>query len=562
MRQEARPLVASATSVAGARVPDYLGAGHRHVQPARPRQQPRQPAQRCQRAPERRATTRCSAANALRRGLRAGERVGRRPRRRPRRARRQLDRQDRDRVARGGPRGCDLREPRQGRGAHRVQGARRRPSRPATSSPRSRRASSPTPARTVTSDQLAALVDTVPGAAGAGVAAHRRRRVAGRGGRGGRVRARRPAPVEAPQQGRLRQPGDLPRPHVTAFNACVETSVVATRRTRHTASEAQRRTVELDPGRAGCDRRPTSRSTRPSVVLATLTAGRRRRTSTSMPSETRSSIASRQMLDDADRASRDRQRGLERGRPVMARSGLASQPSDGRLPMRVRLACRRADRQSGVDPVGESARVGTDEVARLVAGIEDRCRSIGQYGSAVRRIGRRATPSSCHRQTGRALIDTYRSTRHPSRRRVAEPMWSSCEMGVHDDGRRQPAPEAGRREPFEPRQLTGRSRTPAEVLGVAQRTDRRARRALESRRRTPARRQTRSCHRSTPRRRQPVEARDVARVTMSGKKKLRAGSLTSLASHDRGQPDVADLPLPAVLSHAGCSVSHRFTVVA
>ena len=65
------------------------------------------------------------AASALRRGLRAGEHVDRRPRRRPRRARRQLDRQDRDRGARGRSRGCDLRQPRQGRRADRIQGSRR-----------------------------------------------------------------------------------------------------------------------------------------------------------------------------------------------------------------------------------------------------------------------------------------------------------------------------------------------------------------------------------------------------------------------------------------------------
>ena len=64
-------------------------------------------------------------ANALRRGLRAGERGRRAAHRRPRGAGRQLRRQDRDRVARRGPRGRDLRQPRQGRGADRVQGAGR-----------------------------------------------------------------------------------------------------------------------------------------------------------------------------------------------------------------------------------------------------------------------------------------------------------------------------------------------------------------------------------------------------------------------------------------------------
>ena len=62
-------------------------------------------------------------ANALRRGLRAGERVGRAAGVRPRRARRVDERQDRDRVARRRPRRRDPREPRQGRRAHRVQGA-------------------------------------------------------------------------------------------------------------------------------------------------------------------------------------------------------------------------------------------------------------------------------------------------------------------------------------------------------------------------------------------------------------------------------------------------------
>ena len=57
-------------------------------------------------------------------------------------------RQDRDRVARGGPRRRDPREPRQGRGAHRVQGAGHARSGARRRSPRSRRASSPTPART------------------------------------------------------------------------------------------------------------------------------------------------------------------------------------------------------------------------------------------------------------------------------------------------------------------------------------------------------------------------------------------------------------------------------
>ena len=55
-------------------VPEYLGAGDRHVQPPGPGEQSRQPAQRCERAPER-ANHEVLAANALRRGLRAGERV-------------------------------------------------------------------------------------------------------------------------------------------------------------------------------------------------------------------------------------------------------------------------------------------------------------------------------------------------------------------------------------------------------------------------------------------------------------------------------------------------------
>ena len=65
----------------------------------------------------------------------------------------------------------------------------------------------------VTSAQLAGLRRHRARVADAGAPSHRRRRVTGRGRRGRRVRARRPAPVEAPQQGRLRQPGDLPRPH-------------------------------------------------------------------------------------------------------------------------------------------------------------------------------------------------------------------------------------------------------------------------------------------------------------------------------------------------------------
>ena len=121
--------------------------GDHDDQPPGPGQHPRQPAQRRQRAPVgdelrgrvgQRAAPRAAGRRARRRA--AG--------RRPRGAGGQLRRQDRDRVARRGSRGRDLRQPRQGRRADRVQGARARPSRPATSSPRSRRASSPTPART------------------------------------------------------------------------------------------------------------------------------------------------------------------------------------------------------------------------------------------------------------------------------------------------------------------------------------------------------------------------------------------------------------------------------
>ena len=62
------------------------------------------------------------------------------PHQRPRGAARVDDGQDRDRVARGGPRRADRREPREGGGAHRVQGAASRRSASARSSPPSRRA--------------------------------------------------------------------------------------------------------------------------------------------------------------------------------------------------------------------------------------------------------------------------------------------------------------------------------------------------------------------------------------------------------------------------------------
>ena len=62
------------------------------------------------------------AANALRRALRSGERVVVPRDRRPRGAGGQLGRQDRDRVTRRRSRRCDLREPREGRRAHRLQG--------------------------------------------------------------------------------------------------------------------------------------------------------------------------------------------------------------------------------------------------------------------------------------------------------------------------------------------------------------------------------------------------------------------------------------------------------
>ena len=62
-------------------------------------------------------------ANAARRALRHGEKDVAPARQRPRGAARVDDGQDRDRVARGGPRRADRGEPREGGGAHGVQGA-------------------------------------------------------------------------------------------------------------------------------------------------------------------------------------------------------------------------------------------------------------------------------------------------------------------------------------------------------------------------------------------------------------------------------------------------------
>ena len=95
---------------------------HDH-QPPRPVQHARQPAQRRQRPPlgdelRGRVGQRAAPRPARRRACR------RAPHRRPRGAGRQLGRQDRDRVARRGPRGRHLRQHRQGRRADRLQGAR------------------------------------------------------------------------------------------------------------------------------------------------------------------------------------------------------------------------------------------------------------------------------------------------------------------------------------------------------------------------------------------------------------------------------------------------------
>ena len=93
----------------------------------------------------------------------AGRRARRRAAgRRPRRAGRQLGRQDRDRVARRGPRGRDLREPRQGRRAHRVQGAGRARSRRATSIAAFEEGAVAHTGEDVPSAELAALVEQVP----------------------------------------------------------------------------------------------------------------------------------------------------------------------------------------------------------------------------------------------------------------------------------------------------------------------------------------------------------------------------------------------------------------
>ena len=80
----------------------------------------------------------------------------------------------------------------------RVRGGRRRPHR------RGRRRRPTTPR----------LVEQVPALRDAGRRADRRRRVARGRGRRGRVRARGPAPVEAPQQGRVRHQRHLPRPQL------------------------------------------------------------------------------------------------------------------------------------------------------------------------------------------------------------------------------------------------------------------------------------------------------------------------------------------------------------
>ena len=104
-------------------------------------------------------------------------------------------------IARGGPRGPDRREPREGARSSRCSRTASRPTSSARSSPRSTRDSSPTPARTCSSADEAELLDQRARAARAG-AQLTDDEIPGGGRQRGRVRPRGPAPVEAPEQGR------------------------------------------------------------------------------------------------------------------------------------------------------------------------------------------------------------------------------------------------------------------------------------------------------------------------------------------------------------------------
>ena len=68
----------------------------------------------------------------------------------------------------------------------------------------------------VPSSELAALVESVPALRPPVAALDGRRRVAGRRRRGGVVRARGAAPVEAAEQGHVGHQRDVPQPQLTA----------------------------------------------------------------------------------------------------------------------------------------------------------------------------------------------------------------------------------------------------------------------------------------------------------------------------------------------------------
>ena len=128
-------------------VPDYMTEIVATLSPPRPLEPAHQPALRRVGAAHRRQP-RDDGRQRHPPGA-APRREGRRPaHQRPRGARRVDDGQDRDRVARGGPRRADRREPREGGGAHGVQGPVHARALPRRSSRRSRRARSSTPART------------------------------------------------------------------------------------------------------------------------------------------------------------------------------------------------------------------------------------------------------------------------------------------------------------------------------------------------------------------------------------------------------------------------------
>ena len=196
-------------------VPDYLGEVDRHPQPARPGQLPRQPAQRGERAhvghQPRGGGRQRAAARA------AGRRDGAVPR---------VDDLDAMAASSGGKIEIESLDD-SGEGAvfdNLVRGAvltvfkeRVAPElTPAPSSAPSRRARSPTPARTCRRPSSPRSSSTIPALRAAGRRAHRRRRVAGGRGRGRGVRPRGPAPVQAAEQGhvvgRLGPPLDVPRP--------------------------------------------------------------------------------------------------------------------------------------------------------------------------------------------------------------------------------------------------------------------------------------------------------------------------------------------------------------